>query len=89
MSSTYIIIERLLQVKSALATVLQQLEWDNLPTSDWKQLENVYKLLKAFAIYTSLISGKRVCYTLICYPCGDGVVSTFRRGNHVIHFVVN
>ena len=57
-SSTYLVIERLLQVKSALATVLQQLEWDNLPTSNWKQLENIYKLLKPFTIYTSLISGE-------------------------------
>ena len=54
-SSTYLVIERLLQVKSALATVLQQLGWDNLPTSDWKQLEKVYKLLTPFA---SLISGE-------------------------------
>ena len=57
-SPTFLVIERLLQVKSALATILQQLEWDNLPTSDWKLLENVHKLLKPFAIYTSLISGE-------------------------------
>ena len=57
-SSTFLVIEKLLQVKSALATVLQQLEWDNLPTSDWKLLENVHRLLKPFAIYASLISGE-------------------------------
>ena len=57
-SSTFLVIQRLLQVKSALATVLQELEWDNLPTSDWKQLENVHMLLKPFAVYTSLIGGE-------------------------------
>ena len=57
-SSTFLVIERLLQVKSSLTTVLQGLEWDNLATSDWKHLENLHSLLKAFAQYTSLVSGE-------------------------------
>ena len=50
-------IERLLEVKESLKTVLDVLEWDNLATSEWKSLENIHKLLKPFAQYTSLISG--------------------------------
>ena len=50
-------IERLLKVKESLKTVLEVLEWDNLATSEWKSLENIHKLLKPFAQYTSLISG--------------------------------
>ena len=57
-SSTFLVIERLLQVRSSLSTVLNELEWDDLPTSDWKQLENIYTLLKPFAQYTSLVSGE-------------------------------
>ena len=57
-SSTFLVIERLLEVRSSLSTVLNELEWDNLPTSDWKHLENIYTLLKPFAQYTSLVSGE-------------------------------
>lgn len=57
-SSTFLVIERLLQVRSSLSTVLNELEWDNLPTSNWKHFENIYTLLKPFAQYTSLISGE-------------------------------
>ena len=57
-SSTFLVIERLLQVRSSLATVLRELELDDLATSDWKHLENIYTLLKPFAQYTSLVSGE-------------------------------
>ena len=55
-SSTYVVIERLLNVRTSLTTVLQELEWDNLATSDWKHLENIHQVLKPFTLYTSLIS---------------------------------
>ena len=58
-SSTFLMIERLLEVKESLKTVLDVLEWDNLATSEWKSLENIHKLLKPFAQYTSLISAWR------------------------------
>ena len=57
-SSSYLVIERLLEVRTPLTSVLEELEWDNLANSDWKVLENVYKLLKPFAQYTSLSSGE-------------------------------
>ena len=43
--------------------VLDELEWDNLPTSDWKMLKNICTLLRPFADYTSLVSGEE--YTTI------------------------
>ena len=49
-------VSRLLEVGPHLATVLQELEWDNLPHKDWKVLENLYKLLCPFTKYTSLTS---------------------------------
>ena len=62
-SSTYLLVERLLLVRSAISSILDTLEWDNLPASEWKVLENVYNLLKPFAQYTNLISGEE--YTTI------------------------
>ena len=44
--------------KSAVDKVLDTLEWDNLAVSEWKTLENVQKLLKPFAQYTSLVGGE-------------------------------
>ena len=57
-SSTYLMVQRLLEVREKLGKVLELLEWDNLATSEWKTLENIQKLLKPFAQYTSLIGGE-------------------------------
>ena len=62
-SSTYFLAENLLLVRSTLSSVLDMLEWDNLPVSEWKMLGNIYKLLKPFTLYTNLISGEE--YTTI------------------------
>ena len=52
-SSTYLLVERLLEVRSSLTSVLEEFEWDNLAASEWKSLEKIYKLLKPFAQYTT------------------------------------
>ena len=57
-SSSYLVIERVLAVRVSLTRVLEELEWDNLATSEWKTLENILKLLKPFAQYTALSSGE-------------------------------
>ena len=62
-SSTYLLIEWLLAVRSSLTEVLQELEWDDVLTSEWKSLEAVRNLLHPFAPFTSLIQGKE--YTTI------------------------
>ena len=56
-SSTFLMIERLLDVKDALSTVLEELCWD-LHTSEWKLLASIHDLLKPFAQYTSLVGGE-------------------------------
>jgi len=53
-NSTFLMISRLLEVRSSLATVLQELNWDDLSNRDWKILENMYELLHPFARYTTL-----------------------------------
>ena len=50
--------ERLLEVKVPLGTVLEQQGWDNLARSEWTTLETICKLLKLFSQYTLLVSGE-------------------------------
>jgi len=50
-----LLIQRLLAVKNTLSTVLEELCWDNLHTSQWKMLASIHDLLKPFAQYISLI----------------------------------
>ena len=57
-NSTHAMISRLLAVRPHLTEVLQELEWDNLPTSEWKVLENYRDLLEPFARYTDLVGGE-------------------------------
>ena len=57
-NSTLIMISRLLEVRTELSNVLQELSWNNLQNSEWKQLENLHSLLKPFAKYTALTSGE-------------------------------
>ena len=52
-SSTFLVIERLLAVKESLNVVLEDLGWDNLPTSVWKTLVSIKALLQPFAQFTS------------------------------------
>lgn len=57
-SSTYLMLSRLLLVRTQLSEVLDELQWDNLPISYWKQMENTVELLKPFACYTQLASSE-------------------------------
>ena len=57
-SSTFLVIERLLVVKESLSVVLEELGWDNLPTSVWRTLASIKALLQPFAQFTSLLSGE-------------------------------
>ena len=41
-SSSFLMLERLLEVKMPLTTILEQQGWDNLARSKWTTLENIY-----------------------------------------------
>ena len=62
-SSTYLLLKRLLAVRTDLETVICKLEWDGLQARHWKAIENVVVLLESFAEYTSLCGGEE--YTSI------------------------
>lgn len=57
-SSTYLMIDRMLEVRTSLHSVLENLEWDNLAVSEWKQLELIRSLLEPFATFTTLVQGE-------------------------------
>ena len=57
-SSTYLMISRMLEVRSDLTHVLEDLQWDNLPISDWKLLHAIQEMLEPFAIFTTLVQGE-------------------------------
>ena len=61
-------LNRLLLVKDELAIVLNDLQWDNLPTSYWKQIENTNELLKPFAQYTQLMGSEEVTTISMIIP---------------------
>ena len=59
-SSTFLLLERLVQVKVHLEKVLKKLWWE---LRQWKVIENVVDLLRPFAEYTDLCGGEN--YTTI------------------------
>ena len=57
-SSTFLMISWLLEVKSSVVSVCEELGWKSLSSYQWKQLEVIEQLLKPFAQYTTLTSGE-------------------------------
>ena len=57
-SSTFLLLERLLEIKDGVCQVVEELEWNNLQTSEWKKIENIVELLQPFAEYTTLCCGE-------------------------------
>ena len=57
-SSTFLMVDRMLSVRTSLTQVLEELEWDNLPMSEWKCLHSLRNLLQPFAVFTALVQGE-------------------------------
>ena len=64
-SSTFLLINRLLEVKEKLKIVLDERGWDDLAAREWRTLKNISILLHPFAKFTSLLSGDEFT-TLSC-----------------------
>lgn len=64
-SSTFLMIQRLIEVKDQLKAVLEEQGWDDLAASEWRTLSSVTNLLQPFAKFTSLLSGDEFT-TLSC-----------------------
>ena len=56
--STYLMIQRLLDVKPHLNEVLEELTWDSLTTTQWKHLDTIQDLLQPFAHHTNITSAE-------------------------------
>lgn len=57
-SSTFLLLQRLIEVREPLAVILRELEWDDLAASEWRSLCTVQSLLQPFADFTDLVSGE-------------------------------
>lgn len=64
-SSTFLMVNRLIDVKDQLKLVLDEQGWDDLATSEWRTLINISNLLQPFAKFTSLLGGDEYT-TLSC-----------------------
>ena len=51
-------IDRLLTVRTYLTQVMEELEWDDLPMSEWRCLDVVRNLLQPFATFMTLVQGE-------------------------------
>ena len=57
-NSTYLLLQRLIELREPLAAVLRELEWDDLAASEWRTLVLIQSLLQPFAEFTALVSGE-------------------------------
>ena len=64
-SSTFLMVNRMLEVRNHLKVVLEEQGWDDFAASEWRMLQNVVNLLQPFAKFTSLLSGDEFT-TLSC-----------------------
>ncbi len=61
--STFLLVDRLLKVRTEISQVLEQLDWKSLQPEEWEQLQDVHSLLEPFAQYTNLCGSEN--YTTI------------------------
>ena len=56
--STFLMISRLISIKDHVNTILEELGWDGLTVSQWKQLQTIENLLQPFAHQTNVASSE-------------------------------
>ena len=54
-SSTFLLINRVLEMREKLKVVLDEQGWDDLAASEWRMLKNISIPLHPFAKFTSLL----------------------------------
>lgn len=68
-NSTSNMLRRLLEFRTELNQVLEDLGMDTLLTSDWAKLENLAKLLEPFAIHTDQLQNDSQDSHKWCHAC--------------------
>ena len=66
--SLFLVICRLLEVKQHLNTVLEELQWDGLTATNWKNLASIEGLLKPFAHHTNITSSEKTTTIAMVIP---------------------
>ena len=64
-SSTFLMMNRMIEAKDHPKVVLNEQGWDDLAASEWRALHSIVNLLQPFAKFTSLLSGDEFT-TLSC-----------------------
>jgi len=64
-SSTFLLVNRLLDVKDEVKVVLDEQGWNDLAVSEWRMLKNILVLLHPFAKFTSLLR-RQVYHPFMC-----------------------
>lgn len=52
-SSSFLMLGRLLELKTALNQVFLEMQWDNLVASEWTKLHEIFDLLEPFSVHTN------------------------------------
>ena len=66
--STYLMLTRMVSVKVHLNNVLDELLWDGLSATQWKQLESILELLQPFAHFTNVASSEQLTSVGMIFP---------------------
>lgn len=52
-SSSFLLLGRLLELKTAINQVFIEMQWDNLVASEWTKLQEIFDLLEPFSVHTN------------------------------------
>lgn len=59
-SSTFLLLQRLIELKVSVNAVAKEMERDTLLSSEWQKIDQLLKLLQPFAEHTRLLEGDKV-----------------------------
>ncbi len=68
-SSTFLLLERLIQLRAFVTKICEEQNWDSLSNSDWACLIHLIRLLEPFASYTQLVTASKVPTFSAVVPC--------------------
>ena len=64
----FLLISRFVDMKEHITTVLNDLAWDGLSLSQWKQLQAILELLQPFAHQTNVVSSENTTCIAMVIP---------------------
>jgi hypothetical protein len=65
-NSVYLMISRLVEIKSALNEVLEEMQWDSLLNNEWSRLTELTAVLKPFKEQTDIMQQDNLSLSYVC-----------------------